>query len=132
MAREGRNPYLIAEMEHTFFVVGDHQFHEGYSLVLLKDHLRELHDLAPKVQLEHFSEVMRATRAIQATFSPWKLNHACYGNGIPHVHWHIFPRYEHDPDHNRHPWLHVDTFGDRAITPDEARRIATRIRANFA
>lgn len=39
MAREGRNPFLIAEFDHTIFVVGDHQFHRGYSLVLLKAHL---------------------------------------------------------------------------------------------
>lgn len=95
MSHERRNPFLIAEMEHTVFVVGDHQFHEGYSLVLLKNHLRELHDLPPDVQLEHFSEVMRATSAVRATYSPWKLNHACYGNSEPHVHWHIIPRYEH-------------------------------------
>lgn len=132
MAREERNPYLIAEMEHSFFVVGDHQFHQGYSLVLLKDHVRELHDLPSDLQREHFAEVMRATRAVHATFSPWKLNHACYGNGEPHVHWHIFPRYEDDPDRTRNPWLHADRFRERAITPDEARRVATRIRANFA
>ncbi len=36
LAREARNPHLIAEMEHTYFVVGDHQFFKGYALVLLK------------------------------------------------------------------------------------------------
>jgi diadenosine tetraphosphate (Ap4A) HIT family hydrolase len=132
MAREGRNPYLIAEMDHTVFVVGDNQFHKGYTLVLLKDHVRELHELAPAVQLAQFSELMRATRAVQATFEPLKLNHACYGNTEPHVHWHVFPRYEDDPDHNRNPWLHADRFADYRITPAEAERIAARIRGNFA
>ena len=40
LARAGENPWLIEEMEHTFFVVGDHQFHRGYALVLLKEHIR--------------------------------------------------------------------------------------------
>lgn len=35
MAQEGRNPYLVAELDHTIVVVGDHQFHRGYTLVLL-------------------------------------------------------------------------------------------------
>jgi diadenosine tetraphosphate (Ap4A) HIT family hydrolase len=118
-------------MEHTVFVVGDHQFHEGYSLVLLKHHLRELHDMPPNLQLEHFSEVMRATSAVRATFLPSKVNHSCYGNSEPHVHWHIIPRYEGDPDRTRNPWLHADEFSGRVITPDEARRVAERIRANF-
>lgn len=131
MAREGRNPYLIAEMEHSFFVVGDHQFHDGYSLVLLKDHVREPYDLPSDVQTQQFGEVMRAARALSATFRPWKLNYACYGNFEPHVHWHIFARYEDDPDRTSNPWLHADRFGDRVITSDEARKVATRIRANF-
>ena len=67
MAHEGRNPHLVAEMDHTIFVVGDSQFHAGYTLVLLKDHVRELHELTPAVQLAQFSELMRATRAVRTT-----------------------------------------------------------------
>jgi hypothetical protein len=29
LARQGRNPYVITEMEHSYFIVGDHQFHQG-------------------------------------------------------------------------------------------------------
>ncbi len=32
-ARERRpHPYLVAEMDHSYFVVGDHQFHQGLEL----------------------------------------------------------------------------------------------------
>src|SRR5690606_29899764 len=64
LARAGENPYLIAEFEHTIFVVGDHQYHRGYSLLLLKDHVHELHTLAPDVQTAMFQELMTATRAL--------------------------------------------------------------------
>ena len=60
LAEEGRNPHLIAAMEHSYFVVGDHQFHQGYALVLLKEHVREPFELSPGVQREHFREVMLA------------------------------------------------------------------------
>lgn len=103
LARQNRNPYLIAEMEHTYFVVGDHQFHRGYSLVLLKDHVREPYDLPLNAQIEHFAEVMRAAVALNETFQPSKLNYACYGNADAHVHWHIFPRYKGDPDRTSNP-----------------------------
>ncbi len=33
LARDAQYAYLIAEMEHSYFVVGDHQFHEGQELV---------------------------------------------------------------------------------------------------
>jgi diadenosine tetraphosphate (Ap4A) HIT family hydrolase len=104
LARDGRNPYFVAEMDHSYFVVGDHQFHIGYALVLLKDHFREPFDLAPDVQQEHFLEVMRAAKAIRETFYPSKLNFSCYGNVEPHVHWHIIPRYETDPTPISDPW----------------------------
>ena len=131
LAERGQNPYVIAEMKHTFFVAGDHQFHRGYALVLLKDHFREPFDLSPEVQAAHFVETMRAARAVQATFAPWKLNFSCYGNGDPHVHWHIWPRYEDDPDRGNHPWKHAARFGEAIIDTDEARRLAAEIRSNF-
>ena len=131
LARQGRNPYVIAEMEHSYFIVGDHQFHQGYALVLLKEHVREPFELSADVQREHFAEVMRAAKALQVTFRPWKLNYSCYGNVEPHVHWHIVPRYEDDPHPGKDPWQDIARFSERSITAEQALEIATRVRANF-
>ena len=132
LAREGHNPHVIAEMEHSYFVVGDSQFHRGYALVLLKEHVREPFELPPTVQQEHFREVMRAAEALVATFSPVKMNFSCYGNAEPHVHWHVVPRYEDDRHPGKDPWREIERFSERLITADEAREIASTIRSNFA
>jgi diadenosine tetraphosphate (Ap4A) HIT family hydrolase len=132
LAREGRSPHLIAEMDHSCFVVGDHQWHQGYALVLLKEHVREPFELPANVQRAHFREVMRAAEALNATFRPRKLNFSCYGNAEPHVHWHIVPRYEDDPHPGKDPWEDIARFGEKTITADEARGIAERIRGNLA
>ena|SRR5438045_2535393 len=131
LSLRGQNPFLIHEYPHSLFVVGDHQFHKGYCVLLLKLHVRELTDLAPQAARELFDELMSATRAVQKTFQPWKLNHSCYGNAVPHIHWHIFPRYESDPDHLTHPWLHAGEFEKRAISPERARQIAEQVRGNL-
>ena len=131
-AKERRNPHLIAEMDHSYFVVGDHQFHQGYALVLLKEHVREPFDLSPQVQSEHFREVMRAAEALNDTFKPWKMNFSCYGNAEPHVHWHVVPRYQGDPHIRSDPWREIERFGEATITDSEEREIAARIRRNFA
>src|SRR3954451_14607416 len=131
LAREGRNPHLVAEMEHSLFVVGDHPFHRGYAVVALKQHVREPYELSPDVQGEHFREVMRAAEALDRTFRPIKMNFSCYGNAEPHVHWHIVPRYEDDPHPGKDPWEDIARFGERIITADEAREIAGRIRENL-
>lgn len=125
------NPYVIAAFEHSIFVVGDHQFHRGCCLVLLKDHVRELHELPPEVQAALWQEVMRAGQALVRTFHPWKMNYACYGNAEPHVHWHLFPRCETDPDRTNHPWLHADRFKEHTITHEQARAMAAGIRENL-
>jgi diadenosine tetraphosphate (Ap4A) HIT family hydrolase len=138
LAREAQNPHLIAEMEHTYFVVGDHQCFKGYALVLLKQHVREPFELTPNAQREHFVEVMRAAKAIHETFAPAKLNFSCYGNAEPHVHWHIVPRYEDDPNRDGDPWRawrawrDATPLSEQNISAAQAAEIAAAIRANWA
>lgn len=91
--------------------------------------MRELHELDPEMQLAQFAEVMRAGGAVAATFTPWKLNYACYGNSEPHLHWHIFPRREDDPNRELPPWADWEQFDAHRIGEQEARTLASRLRA---
>jgi diadenosine tetraphosphate (Ap4A) HIT family hydrolase len=129
--RNGQNLSFIYEFENSIFVLGDHQYHRGYSLILLKSHIRELHELQNEVQSALFQEVMTATRALVRTFHPWKMNHACYGNAEPHIHWHLFPRYDSMPDHTSNPWLHASEFKNHVIDLTEARRLIQSIQQNL-
>lgn len=127
--RAGDNPFLIAEFAQSFFVVGDHQFYKGYSLLLLKTHIREMHEIEPAARRELYEELDRATAAVVKAFSPWKMNHLSLGNGVEHVHWHLMPRHQSDPLHRRDPFRQSDRFKDAAIGPDQARRVAGLIRS---
>lgn len=129
--RAGRSPHFVHEFEHSIFVVGDQQFHKGYSLLLLKEHVRELHELTPAAQAGLSRELMTAGRALVDAFGPWKMNYSCYGNVDPHVHWHLIPRYDTEPDHQNHPWLHAAEFKDHLIDAETARSLADRIRAHL-
>jgi diadenosine tetraphosphate (Ap4A) HIT family hydrolase len=130
--RQGQNATFIHEFEHSIFVLGDHQFHRGYSLILLKDHVRELHELESEIQTALFREVMIATRSLVKTFQPWKMNHSCYGNAAPHIHWHLFPRYDTAPDHTSHPWLHASEFEKHKIDSNAAKTLIQQIQSNLA
>ncbi len=130
--RKGENPYFIHEFEHSIFVIGDHQFHRGYSLILLKQHVREIHELPASIQTALFQEVMLAGQAIVATFQPWKMNYACYGNSEPHVHWHLFPRYESDPDHKRNPWVHASEFKHHLIDSQTAQELSQQVQSHLS
>jgi diadenosine tetraphosphate (Ap4A) HIT family hydrolase len=130
--RRGENPYFIAEFTHSVLVVGDHQYHRGYCVLLLKDHVRDLHELPPEVQAATFADLMRATDAIVKTFQPDKMNHACLGNAVPHNHWHLMPRYASDPNFMEPPFTHAAEFKSHMIDAETARKLAAQIRANLS
>ncbi len=124
----GRDPFLVREFEHSILAVGEHQFHRGYCVLLLKRHAREPHELPSRVRAGLFRELAEAARAVEAAFRPWKMNYACLGNVVPHIHWHLIPRYESDPDRLKHPWLREGEFARRRTTPAAARAVAARVR----
>jgi diadenosine tetraphosphate (Ap4A) HIT family hydrolase len=128
MAKNGTNPYFIKEFEHSIFVIGDHQFYKGYSLILLKDHHEELHLLDKTIQNELFAEVMAAGQAVVDAFNPKKMNYSCYGNEVRHVHWHIFPRYEDDPYPEKPPFRAADQFSTAKIVEAEQNQRISSLR----
>src|SRR3712207_142941 len=97
--RGGRNPHFLHEFVNSILDVSDHQFHRRYCLLLLKEHVRWLHDLESSGFRALTEELLTAGRAGAETFRTWKMNYSCYGNVDPHIHWHLFPRYETEADH---------------------------------
>ena len=89
------NPFFVKEMETGYVVLGDHQYCEGYTLFLAKEHMTELHQLSHPVRLQFLQEFAVVSEAIYKAFKPKKLNYELLGNSHPHLHWHIFPRKEH-------------------------------------
>jgi diadenosine tetraphosphate (Ap4A) HIT family hydrolase len=131
-AKAGNYPGLIHEFPNSFLAVGDHQYHKGYCLLFLKYHVRELHELTEDQQNGLFRELMAATNAIVKTYTPWKMNHSCYGNVDEHVHWHLIPRYDDKGDHRTNPWLHADEFGKFRVDATAVEKIAGAIRRSLS
>jgi diadenosine tetraphosphate (Ap4A) HIT family hydrolase len=44
-------------------------------------------------------------KAIYDCFTPQKINYELLGNQVPHLHWHLFPRYPEDPNALKPVWL---------------------------
>lgn len=93
---EKENPYFVCEMETGYVVIGDHQFFPGYTLFLCKKHKQELHELEPDFRKEFLWEMSQVAEAVYLAYRPQKLNYELLGNSDPHLHWHIFPRYNND------------------------------------
>ena len=96
--KKSTNQYFVAEMPSGYAVIGDFQFYHGYTIFLSKIHATELHEL-PKTDRSQFLEDMaKVAEVVYKTFKPEKLNYELLGNLDSHMHWHLFPRYEDDPN----------------------------------
>jgi diadenosine tetraphosphate (Ap4A) HIT family hydrolase len=80
------------------------QFFKGYSFVTLKWHCEELYQLTDRDRKSFLEDMSRVAAALAETFHPDKMNYELLGNGMPHLHWHLVPRYKTDPLWGRPIW----------------------------
>lgn len=129
LTAQQKYPYLVHEFEHSFLMLGEHQFFSGYCVLVSKKHYREMTDLPGPMNQEFFQEMLKASKAIEQVFQPKKMNMCSLGNVVDHVHWHFFPRYASDPQFFDPPWLRMKEFDSAKITPEQAKPIIEKIRA---
>ncbi|MEW6163701.1 MAG: HIT family protein [Pseudomonadota bacterium] len=68
----------------------------GFCRVIWQGHVREMSDLAP-ADRGHLLDVLGGVEfAVRATVRPDKINLASLGNVVPHLHWHVIPRWSDD------------------------------------
>jgi len=123
LLKKGGHPDLVREFKQSFLIMGFNQHFRGYAILLLKRHLREPHQLPPAARRQLFDELMKAGNAVWRCFKPWKLNYASLGNEVPHVHWHIIPRYRKGPA----PWLVGKFAGGKKASEGMRRKLAIRL-----
>ncbi len=131
--RNGSAPY-IAELPHSFVVLGDQQFYRGYCILFAKHHATELFLMSAGDARALFDEMRLVAAAIAAVTHPWKMNYECLGNTVPHVHWHLLPRYATEADELRRGpiWLRPEVERKVELAPDDRRELIRAIRAEIA
>ena len=92
LIKKEENPYFVKELETGYLVIGDHQYFEGYSLFLAKEHVTELHHLEKETRLRFLEEMSVVQETVAKAFAAEKMNIELLRNGDAHLHWHIFPR----------------------------------------
>jgi len=71
--------------------------HPTYCRVILDAHRKEMTDLAEAERARLMNTVFVVERVLRELLVPEKINLASFGNMVPHVHWHIIPRFADDP-----------------------------------
>ena len=94
----------VAELEECFVSLNRDQFFPGYCFVFAKKHVTELFHLEATRRHAIIDEVNRVAEALHAVFQPTKMNYELLGNMVPHMHWHLVPRFTTDPLWPRPIW----------------------------
>lgn len=126
LCRPARESVLWQDGRCRVIRVGDEE-HPGFVRVIWHAHVREMTDLGAADRSHLLSVVLAAEQALRELMVPDKINLASLGNQVPHLHWHVIPRFKEDAHFPDPVWAPRRRAGEpRGV--DESRLIA-RLRA---
>jgi diadenosine tetraphosphate (Ap4A) HIT family hydrolase len=85
-------------------VLVDEHDYPGFCRVIWNEHVAEFSDLPAAARDRLMRVVYAVERAQRALLKPVKVNLASLGNLVPHVHWHVIPRYSNDAHFPQPVW----------------------------
>jgi diadenosine tetraphosphate (Ap4A) HIT family hydrolase len=109
---------ILLEDKYAYVVRDSFPVSPGHTLIILRRHLGTLFETTKEERLSMFELMDQAKRMLDAELHPDAYNiglndGAAAGQTIPHLHWHLMPRYKGDRSDPQ--------GGVRWIFPDKAR-----------
>jgi len=95
---------VLCQDDFCRIVLADEPDHPGFLRVILNAHVQEMTDLPAADQQALLRVVMAAEAALREVMAPDKINLASLGNVVPHLHWHVIPRFTDDPHFPNPVW----------------------------
>lgn len=111
--REERNEFSVRVKElsvSTLYLDRSQLYLGNCTLIFGARHVTGLEQLTDNEYKSFGDDLRCAAKAIFEAVKPDLMNYATLGNSIPHLHYHIIPRYKTDPH-----WR-VNPFGNRTHT----------------
>lgn len=105
-------------------VLADEPDYPGFLRVILAAHVKEMTDLAPADQQHLLQVVLASEAALREVLQPDKINLASLGNLVPHLHWHVIPRFADDPHFPGAVWGARTHDIPHAVPADAGERLA--------
>lgn len=78
-------------------LLADEPDYPGFCRVVWSEHRAEMTDLSREERLRLLAVVFAVEEALRTLMAPRKVNLASLGNRVPHLHWHVIPRFADDP-----------------------------------
>jgi len=113
------SPTVVRNVKFSV-ILADEANYPGFARVIWNEHVREMSDLADADRLLVNDAVWKVEQAVREVMQPLKVNVASLGNVVPHLHWHIIPRYADDAHFPAPVWASAARETDPAVL--EGRR----------
>jgi len=101
--------------EKFALIVVDDAAYPGFCRVIWRQHVREMSELATADRLLINEAVYQLELAVREVMDPLKVNVASLGNVVPHLHWHVIPRYADDAHFPAPVWAAATRQTDEAV-----------------
>ena len=108
-------------------VLADEPDYPGFLRVILNAHVKEMTDLPTTDQQTLLRVVLAGEAALREVMAPDKVNLASLGNVVPHLHWHVIPRFADDPHFPNPVWGERKRQAPHAASADLAGQLAAAL-----
>ena len=116
--------HLLWENDQLRIIDALDPLYPGFTRVIWKAHVAEMTDLTPADQLNLMQVVLKVESVQRAILLPDKINLAAFGNMVPHLHWHIIPRWRDDAHFPQPVWANLPESNEITNALHEKRRSA--------
>lgn len=124
----------VATLKASSLYLGKNQTYRGHcSLILDTRHAVRPDQLSAQEWTAFCSDLHVAVGAIMRTVTPDHVNIESLGNVVPHLHWHIVPRYKHDPRWGLPIWTTpLAAVPDTRLDPVQHAQLLSQLRDALA
>lgn len=109
----------------------DDPCHPGFTRVIWNRHTTEMTQLAPGERAALMEAIWQVEQTLRDVLSPTKINLAQFGNMVPHLHWHVIPRWRDDSHFPEAIWASAPerTEAQARAWQDQQPRIVAKLPA---
>jgi diadenosine tetraphosphate (Ap4A) HIT family hydrolase len=126
LCRESGGEVLWRDGFCRVVLIGDPDY-PAFCRVILDRHAREMTDLDAAERARLMRVVFGVEAALREVLRPDKINLASFGNVVPHLHWHVIPRFTGDRHFPAPVWGAPQREGARQEPVDPARLAAALV-----
>ncbi len=105
-------------------VLIDDDNYPGYCRVIWQDHVKEVTDLPELDRMLLMDVLWQVEQVVREVMQPKKINLASFGNMVPHLHWHVIPRYTNDVHFPQPVWGQAQRSPQSASLQGRRERLA--------